>query len=87
MIHVAVMHLSEPAPDGRTEVVFASVDGEDYLPINQRPEPGSQEAIAALFEPDERGARHIKWARNAMRASWWPASAGVESFDHYTVDA
>lgn len=85
MIHVAVMHLTEPSPEGETEQVFASLDGESYLPISRKPKAGDEDAIAQLFEGDG-NLKPMSWARNAMRAAWWPESAAVESFDHYTVE-
>lgn len=89
MIHVAVLHLAEPSPEGKDEQVFASLDGESYIPINRVPETGDEEAIAALFEPEVRedGTRFIqmKWARRCFNLG--PAWFGdwVKSVDQYEV--
>ena len=82
MIHVAVLQLTEPSPDGDVELIFASLDGESYLPINRRPEPDDEESIAALFEGDG-SFRPMRWARRALHPAWLPGTAdGVE---HFTV--
>lgn len=85
MIHVAIMTLSEPSPEGETEQVFVSLDGDDYLPINRRPEAKDEERIAALFEGDG-NFRPITFARNAMRVRWWPEHAHVDSIEHYVIN-
>lgn len=84
MIHVAVLHLAEPSPEGETEQVFASLDGKSYLPISCYPPPGSEDRLAALFEGDGNW-RPMTWARRALEPSWWPESAKVTEVEHSTV--
>lgn len=83
MIHVAVLTLAEPSPDGDTELIFVSLDGELFIPVTREPVAGDEEAITRLFEPNERGFVSMKWARRATEAWWWGEQ--VTDAHHYTI--
>jgi hypothetical protein len=88
MIHVAVLHFHKPEPEtGEDRMIFASLDGEDYLPVNREPVAGDEEAIAQLFEGDG-NFRPMHWNKRAMHPVWWPGKPGegVQRVEKYTVN-
>jgi hypothetical protein len=81
MIHVAVLHLTEPYK-GEEQRILASLDGQHYLGVSRMPAPGDEEAIAQMFEGDG-NFKPMTIGTLALRKEWWRGT--VDRIEQTTV--
>lgn len=70
-VHVAKVTDPHWLPDDAEVQWFASLDGEEWLPVNQEPTQDDEDDVAELFEPqhrdDGRGFQYLRFARRYLQ--------------------